>query len=222
MERLSTRVRKLDKALGDLPPDSEVMLLSQLDGLIAGVLVCPELILPGDWLSLVWGEGDDAFVFDDRDQARRLTGMVMEHYNAVAATLSPGGRHEALFDVDTRHDETIWEIWIEGFEAAMELRPDSWLEIARSADKEAAAALAGMIALAGIARHESGLSDEVVDQLTLDAPALIPMWVGDLNDWRLANASLSAPNAPTPIRKVGRNDPCPCGSGRKYKKCCLN
>lgn len=23
-------------------------------------------------------------------------------------------------------------------------------------------------------------------------------------------------------KKVGRNDPCPCGSGRKYKKCCLN
>ena len=36
-------------------------------------------------------------------------------------------------------------------------------------------------------------------------------------------------NAPsdTPVRKpvvktqkVGRNDPCPCGSGKKYKKCC--
>ena len=24
-----------------------------------------------------------------------------------------------------------------------------------------------------------------------------------------------------PLRKVGRNDPCPCGSGKKYKKCCL-
>ena len=23
-------------------------------------------------------------------------------------------------------------------------------------------------------------------------------------------------------KKVGRNDPCPCGSGKKYKKCCLN
>ncbi|MCJ7832897.1 MAG: SEC-C domain-containing protein, partial [Deltaproteobacteria bacterium] len=23
------------------------------------------------------------------------------------------------------------------------------------------------------------------------------------------------------IPRVGRNDPCPCGSGRKYKKCCL-
>jgi uncharacterized protein len=24
-----------------------------------------------------------------------------------------------------------------------------------------------------------------------------------------------------PNRDVGRNDPCPCGSGLKYKKCCL-
>lgn len=23
-------------------------------------------------------------------------------------------------------------------------------------------------------------------------------------------------------KKVGRNDPCPCGSGKKYKKCCMN
>ena len=22
--------------------------------------------------------------------------------------------------------------------------------------------------------------------------------------------------------KVGRNDPCPCGSGKKYKKCCMD
>ena len=25
-----------------------------------------------------------------------------------------------------------------------------------------------------------------------------------------------------PTRKVGRNEPCLCGSGRKYKKCCLD
>jgi uncharacterized protein YecA (UPF0149 family) len=25
-----------------------------------------------------------------------------------------------------------------------------------------------------------------------------------------------------PGPKFGRNDPCPCGSGKKYKKCCLN
>ncbi|MEM9820894.1 MAG: SEC-C metal-binding domain-containing protein [Bacteroidota bacterium] len=31
--------------------------------------------------------------------------------------------------------------------------------------------------------------------------------------------------APEPIKrgpKIGRNDPCPCGTGKKYKKCCLN
>ena len=27
---------------------------------------------------------------------------------------------------------------------------------------------------------------------------------------------------PDPSYKVGRNDECPCGSGRKYKHCCLN
>jgi hypothetical protein len=37
---------------------------------------------------------------------------------------------------------------------------------------------------------------------------------------------LAAPPLPpepyvNPLRTVGRNDPCPCGSGKKYKKCCL-
>jgi hypothetical protein len=31
------------------------------------------------------------------------------------------------------------------------------------------------------------------------------------------------PHAPQPTTpRVGRNDPCPCGSGKKFKKCCLN
>jgi hypothetical protein len=32
--------------------------------------------------------------------------------------------------------------------------------------------------------------------------------------------------APQPVRnpgaRIGRNDPCPCGSGKKYKRCCMN
>ncbi len=30
-----------------------------------------------------------------------------------------------------------------------------------------------------------------------------------------------APAGPSPRKAAGRNDPCPCGSGRKFKKCCL-
>ncbi|HYA72113.1 MAG TPA: SEC-C metal-binding domain-containing protein, partial [Roseiarcus sp.] len=33
-------------------------------------------------------------------------------------------------------------------------------------------------------------------------------------------AGLEAPHV-NPFRNVGRNDPCPCGSGKKFKKCCL-
>ena len=40
----------------------------------------------------------------------------------------------------------------------------------------------------------------------------------DTPEW--APDSLATP-VRDPLRKVGRNDPCPCGSGKKYKKCCL-
>lgn len=34
-------------------------------------------------------------------------------------------------------------------------------------------------------------------------------------------AAAPTPAAPAPAKgKVGRNDPCPCGSGKKFKKCC--
>ena len=31
---------------------------------------------------------------------------------------------------------------------------------------------------------------------------------------------LNPPKSKTTEKKVGRNEPCPCGSGNKYKKCC--
>jgi preprotein translocase subunit SecA len=40
---------------------------------------------------------------------------------------------------------------------------------------------------------------------------------------RAANTPVAAPSKPATVRrvepKVGRNDPCPCGSGKKYKRC---
>ena len=52
------------------------------------------------------------------------------------------------------------------------------------------------------------------------APALAPV-----PRWRESHGS-NGQNSPSEPRvatgtKVGRNDPCPCGSGKKYKKCCL-
>ncbi|NLF08441.1 MAG: hypothetical protein GX594_10750 [Pirellulaceae bacterium] len=47
----------------------------------------------------------------------------------------------------------------------------------------------------------------------------------DLGPEMIASDSGSGYSEPQPIRReqalVGRNDPCPCGSGKKFKKCCL-
>lgn len=39
----------------------------------------------------------------------------------------------------------------------------------------------------------------------------------DMND---LDTLLSPPKTKIAEKKVGRNEPCPCGSGQKYKKCC--
>ncbi len=44
---------------------------------------------------------------------------------------------------------------------------------------------------------------------------------GEKKDQANPEVSPSIP-PPAPHPKIGRNDPCPCGSGKKYKKCCLD
>ena len=38
--------------------------------------------------------------------------------------------------------------------------------------------------------------------------------------WTLNGYSIQEVNSMPKKQKIGRNDPCPCGSGKKYKKCC--
>lgn len=58
---------------------------------------------------------------------------------------------------------------------------------------------------------------------SFDARAAAARWTGQPAD---AKADVPAPAKPKlkpivrPADKLGPNDPCPCGSGKKYKKCC--
>ena len=58
-----------------------------------------------------------------------------------------------------------------------------------------------------------------------DLSAFDPPLYGYLDDplaalaWTDESAGKPVKN---PMKSVGRNDPCPCGSGKKYKKCCLD
>lgn len=216
------RLEELEELLSALP--GEPMLASTLDGFVAGLLVCPTLVLPGEWLPEVWGADaaiDPAPVFETEQQAEDVTRLIMAHYNAVARALLAGrGRYAVVYDVDTRNDDTMWEIWIEGFARAVALRSSSWDNIA-AADRGTRAALAGLQALIEIADGTSSRAKPEIDELTKVAPDLIPSWIDDLHAWRVALLSATSAKSIMPgSSKIGRNEPCPCGSGRKYKKCC--
>lgn len=221
MPSIPRYLKQLEKELAGLPDHSEPMLITELDGYLAGILVCPDLIMPGEWLPLVWGGGDDdaAPIFESTEHAQKLVEFVMQHYNATASDLQRG-RFAPVFDVDKRHDDVLWELWINGFETAMQLRPQSWAEIA-DGDEDTRTALAGLIILADMNRGDSTLPEAEARGLAEIAPDLIASGIVTLNAWRISQHGASQPGKPaTPFAKVGRNEPCPCGSGKKYKKCC--
>lgn len=101
----------------------------------------------------------------------------------------------------------------------MALSPDGWTRIELDDDDAGChAALAGIRRLSEFAKGERDLDRAKEDRWDAEAPDLIPIWVEMLHQWRIEND----PYRPVQPRhaKLGRNDPCPCGSGRKYKKCC--
>jgi len=71
-----------------------------------------------------------------------------------------------------------------------------------------------------------GLSPEDENRLKGEAVEFIPACVIAINDYWHENKSGPdvLPFTALPFRragrKAGRNDPCPCGSGKKFKKCC--
>jgi uncharacterized protein len=218
MPSLPPRLRKLEKRL--LAHPGEAMQLSELDGFMAGVIVCPELIMPSEWLPHIWGGEDGDPVFDGIEQLQETVDLVMKHYNAIARALHRGEGYTPIFDVDPRHGGVEWNIWIRGFERAMELRPAGWTMVMEGDDEDAGTALAGIAALITIVRDDGELDGEAVKELTAAAPTLIGPWILKLNAWRLRSCFDSLDEFSAPASKVGRNEPCPCGSGIKYKKCC--
>ena len=147
----------------------------------------------------------------------------MEHYNGVARTLMERPeRYSPLFAVDERNGDILWELWIEGFEKAVKLRPAAWPRLLNT-DADTATAMRGMLTLVDVANGDHHVPRKDSDALTVDN---IARSIVALNTWRIANyhpmqsADLIArPSFPT-TKKIDRNDPCPCGSGKKYKRCC--
>jgi uncharacterized protein len=220
MRQLPSRLRRLDDALADLPLD-EPMLLTELDGFLTGILVSPDLIMPGEWLKVVWGSDDsDIAPFEDPLDVQWFADAVMARYNEIVRDVGRG-KPQPIFDVDERNGDVLWELWIDGFAVAMEMRPESWAALAGGDDLDAADALSRLSMLIAVARNESPLDSVQINALQDQAAGDLIDCVLRLHAARLRHCGMLTTSPITGrAAKVGRNEPCRCGSGKKSKRCC--
>lgn len=199
--------------LSDRAPE-QCMMLSDLDGFLTGIVVGPEFLPPSEWLPAIWG-GEEP-VFDDAAHAQSILGAIMGRYNEILEAIEEGAI--APIFLETADGGVIAADWAEGFMQAVFLRPDAWEKMLRSDQGSAL-----LLPIAALCSGEEGeslleLSPELVGRFADEAADLVPTSVLGIAEYWRADRTESAPLRSAP--KIGRNDPCPCGSGKKFKKCC--
>ena len=220
-DTLSRKLRRLDDFLRSDAVGDEAMLLSELDGFLAGLIICPDMIMPSEWLPIVWGD-DDGPIFDGVEQAQTISSLIMDHYNDIIRDLDRS-QYRPIYDGDP-DDPSLCDLWLDGFGHAMRLRPEAWQVYAHENDAD----LQRAMFVLGRLKVLATLSPQDITPLAIDeeleklAPDLIPAHVEVLHQARLARAKPGSLAANENRPKVGRNEPCPCGSGKKFKKCCMN
>ena len=197
------------------------MQVSDLDGFLTGIAIGPELVPPSEWLPEVWGGGEP--VFADEEQARSVIGAIMGRYNEVLRELDTDPEAYAPIYWEGPDGEEIAADWAEGFVDAIRLRPEAWRPLLE--DREALVLLMPILALCGDEEGglPLGLDPEAEAELLAEAPGLVPACVVGIHGfWEEHRGRPTAGSGLAKGRKakVGRNDPCPCGSGRKHKRCC--
>ncbi len=217
MKRLPSRFRRMDGALADLPLD-EPMLLTELDGLLTGVLVAPQVLTPEDWLPVVWGDETDGVPpFEDPLDVQWFRSAVIARRDEIARDLARG-RLRPILDTDERSGDVLWEPWIDGFAAAIELRPGGWEAVCNGDNAEVADAWSRLFELVAIASFYIDIDTTEINTLDESAPASVLR----LHAARADTAAGAARVSGSTPDQLGRNELCRCGSGRKAKRCCTS
>lgn len=196
------------------PP--ECMLLSDLDGFLTGLAIGPEAIPPSEWLPVIWG--GETPQLDDESQAQAVLEAIMGRYSEVVRQID----EETVQPILWRAGETIIASdWAYGFAQTIALRPRQWMKMVKSD--------AGMLLLPIMMLCEAetlfdgfDLDIEEEGQAVDDAIDVLPATILAIADyWRMsASQKKSFAAGMRSVSRPGRNDPCPCGSGKKFKKCC--
>ncbi len=223
---------ELDALLQATPPPHEPLDVLMLDGYLVGTLVQPRVVPEAEWLPPIFDLEGSALPADvDSTWLDRSRALIERRRQSLNAAISEDGWFDPLV-VDTERAPPASEYdpvqspisrallpWAAGFHWAQEQVPDLG-----DIEDDAIGS-----ALARIYRHLPAETDEdreVVALLdrehplaTLDAAiedlvlAAVELW--DLTHRQRFHVETIKREAPKP----GRNDPCPCGSGKKFKAC---
>jgi uncharacterized protein len=195
-----------------------------LQGFLAAIVSGPVTIPASTWLPYAVGADPG---WESEAQAKEALDLVMRLNNEVAVLLLEGhGVEPILYPVGTEEDAPLdYAAWCAGYLEGMELSDPPWSEFAEDEDLAALVTPFLALALEGEAPDPENpgpfddLSDEELTEITSLARDRLPEAVQDVYDYFIDRRQKLAPVRRT-AAKVGRNDPCPCGSGRKYKHCC--
>ena len=209
--------------------------LEALDGFLSALAVSPSLVLPSEWQPVVWGGKPPTW--DSAEEALQVQQLLLGHLNMCTARVryDDGDLPDHLAplmwlpeDPELTGEDALQEDeldvgadWAQGFFSAVMLREaewDQWLDdndwiedIFDALDRLASGEL--------INPEDPTAEPMPVDyRERLGIVINLPGMLADLNHHRV-----EALTPRTPIRRdegPGRNDPCPCGSGKKHKKCC--
>lgn len=222
--------------------------LEFVDGLYSALVVGPETATPGDGLALLWPEDGEAChdpalletlttqlaaLWDhvhwrlaqplpDEDQA----GAMDKVFAVMPFLLSADSDDEA--DEQTRHQARDafphGQLWAVGFLQGVGLHAEAWM---RWFDQHAdlAADFERLLRLSFADAEQLQASDMHDSLEAMDADERfqacisLPWMLQQMHLQHLRDETLAQPRRREP--EPGRNDPCHCGSGRKYKHCCL-
>jgi len=223
-------IKELDQFLLEAEGIEESMDISILDGFLTAIVCGPKTIMPSEWIRWVWDMegGEDAPEFKDQAQAQRIIGLLMRHMNDIAQTLHQAPeRYEPLLMENPNGGDPIpiLDEWCSGFMKGVQLDSDGWLPvIVGKPDWMSTIVLYGTEA-GWEALEKKNLSlDEhkaLADGLVGTVQKVHALWLEQRHK-QIAEGTLPNVVRREPVRnpnKVGRNEPCPCGSGKKFKQC---
>lgn len=226
---LDEELDELEDFLMSDDTSDKTMMLDTLDGYLTAIVSGPVTVMPSVWLPGVWGPtARDEPAFDTVEQAERITTLIMRHMNGIIWNLQydPDAFAPIIAmapETDSRREFRDGEMWAYGYMTGIELQREHWKPFFD--DSSCVDALRPIYLLGG---DDLNPEDERLTQtleqreaLTDQIPASVA-WI--YRFWLPYREAITERVIATSFQrehpKVGRNDPCPCGSGKKFKKCC--